>query len=159
MTQPTVGRVVWFWPASDEQLALPRFGQPLAAHVAAVSEDGGTVNLQVIDANGYAHARQDVPFFDGGHPGGQSYADWMPYQRAQHAQRAKQDAEHPDPAPLGCIGFSEPVGDGGGGIKMPTEQSEPPLFYTTQPGPDTNYETVTTPSDGAKPEFANTSAN
>ena len=88
MTQPTVGRVVWFWPSPDEQLALPRSGQPLAAHVAAVSEDGSTVNLQVIDANGHAHARQDVPFCEGGLlPGRQSYADWMPYQRAQHAKQ------------------------------------------------------------------------
>ena len=88
MTQPTVGRVVWFWPSADEQMALPRHGQPLAAHVAAVSEDGSTVNLQVIDANGHAHARQDVPFCEGGLlPGRQSYADWMPYQRAQHAKQ------------------------------------------------------------------------
>ena len=87
MTQPTVGRVVWFWPSIGEQMALPRPGQPLAAHVAAVSEDGSTVNLQVIDANGHAHARQDVPFYEGGHPGGQSYADWMPFQRAQHAKQ------------------------------------------------------------------------
>ena len=93
MTQPTVGRVVWFWPSINELLALPRAGQPLAAHVAAVSEDGSTVNLQVIDANGYAHACQDVPFFEGGHPDGRSYADWMPYQRAQHAKN--------ESAPLG----------------------------------------------------------
>ena len=96
MTQPTVGRVVWFWPAPDEQLALPRSGQPLAAHVAAVSEDGSTVNLQVIDANGYANACQDVPFVQ---PNclppafGGSYAEWMPYQRAQHAKN--------ESAPLG----------------------------------------------------------
>ena len=48
MTQPTVGRVVWFWPSINELLALPRAGQPLAAHVAAVSDDGSTVTLQVI---------------------------------------------------------------------------------------------------------------
>ena len=88
MTQPTVGRVVWFWPSADEQMALPRHGQPLAAHVASVSEDVSTVNLQVIDANGHAHARQEVPFCEGGLlPGGQSYADWMPCQRAQHAKQ------------------------------------------------------------------------
>ncbi|HOV58161.1 MAG TPA: hypothetical protein PLN91_09810 [Rhodanobacteraceae bacterium] len=121
MTQPTVGRVVWFWPSSNEQLAFPREGQPLAAHVAAVSEDGFTVNLQVIDANGHAHARQDVPFFEDGGAAGFSYACWN--------------------------------------VEAQPVESEPPLFYTTQAGPDTNYETVTTPSDGAKPEFANTSAN
>ena len=93
MTQPTVGRVVWFWPSADEQMALPREGQPLAAHVAAVSEDGSTVNLQVIDANGHAHARQEVPFCEGGLlPGRQSYADWMPCQRAQHAKQETDSA-------------------------------------------------------------------
>ena len=51
-----------------------------------MSEDGSTVNLQVIDANGHAHARQDVPFIDGGAVGF-SYAGWMPYQRAQHAKQ------------------------------------------------------------------------
>ena len=137
MTQPTVGRVVWFWPSSVEQLALPRDGQPLAAHVAAVSEDGSTVNLQVIDANGYAHARQNVPFIGDGGAAGFSYACWMPYQRAQHA---KQEA-----ATLG--------------IASAAETSVDPSLSTTQAGPDTNYETVTTPSDGADPEFSNTSAN
>ena len=101
MTQPTVGRVVWFWPSADEQMALPRHGQPLAAHVAAVSEDGSTVNLQVIDANGHAHARQEVPFCEGGLlPGGQSYADWMPYQRAQHAKANASMEPTDNPVPL-----------------------------------------------------------
>ena len=145
MTQPTVGRVVWFWPSADEQMALPRHGQPLAAHVAAVSEDGSTVNLQVIDANGHAHARQEVPFCEGGLlPGRQSYADWMPYQRAQHA---KQDAGHPDPAPLGCSDSPSP------NVEAQPVESEP------KAGPDTDYSTVTTPSSGEEPEFANTSAN
>ena len=153
MTQPTVGRVVWFWPSADEQMALPREGQPLAAHVAAVSEDGSTVNLQVIDANGHAHARQDVPFVQPNYlpPAfGGSYAEWMPYQRAQHA---KQDAERPAPAPLGCSDSPSPY------VEAQPVESEPSRFATTQAGPDTNYETVTTPSDGAKPKFANTSAN
>lgn len=106
MTQPTVGRVVWFWPSPDEQLALPRSGQPLAAHVAAVSEDGRTVNLQVIDANGHAHARQDVPFFEGGRLEGESYADWMPFAVPASAappgepegQPAEESAKASDPA-------------------------------------------------------------
>ena len=144
MTQPTVGRVVWFWPSSVEQLALPRDGQPLAAHVAAVSEDGSAVNLQVIDANGHAHARQDVPFIEGGYPDDLSYADWMPYQRAQHAKNE-----------------AAPLGDSDSPSMAPEEPSVVDLsrFATTQAGPDTNYETVTTPSNGAKPKFSNTSAN
>ena len=153
MTQPTVGRVVWFWPSINELLALPRAGQPLAAHVAAVSEDGSTVNLQVIDANGYANACQDVPFVQ---PNclppafGGSYAEWMPYQRAQHA---KQDAECSAPALFGCSDSPSL------NVEAQPVESEPSRFATTQAGPDTNYETVTTPSDGVKPKFANTSAN
>ena len=144
MTQPTVGRVVWFWPSSVEQLALPRDGQPLAAHVAAVSEDGSAVNLQVIDANGHAHARQDVPFIGDGGAAGFSYACWMPYQRAQHAKNeaaALCNSDSPSTAP------EEP------------SVVDLSRFATTQARPDTNYETVTTPSDGADPEFSNTSDN
>lgn len=146
MTQPTVGRVVWFWPSIGEQMALPRPGQPLAAHVAAVSEDGSTVNLQVIDAYGYAHARQDVPFFEGVHPVGHSYADWMPYQRAQHAKN--------DVAPLGCSDSPSPAVDETG--------VEPSRLATTQAAPDTNYETVTTPSaldGGGEDRFSDAIAN
>ena len=150
MTQPTVGRVVWFWPAPDEQLALPRSGQPLAAHVAAVSEDGSTVNLQVIDANGHAHARQDVPFFEGGHPDGRSYADWMPYQRAQHA---KQDMEHPDPAPLGGSDSPSP------NVEARPVEPEQSSLATTEASPGADYSTVTTPGPGEESELSDASAN
>lgn len=146
MTQPTVGRVLWFWPSPDEQMALPRAGQPLAAHVAAVSEDGSTVNLQVIDAYGYAHARQDVPFFEVVALVGHSYADWMPYQRAQHAKN--------DVAPLGCSDSPSPAVDETG--------VEPSRLATTQAAPDTNYETVTTPSaldGGGEDRFSDAIAN
>lgn len=150
MTQPTVGRVVWFWPSINELLALPRAGQPLAAHVAAVSDDGSTVTLQVIDANGYAHARQDVPFFEGGHPDGRSYADWMPYQRAQHA---KQDAERPNPAPPGCSDGPSP------NVEAQPAESGPPSFATTEASPGTDYSTATTPSPGEESETSDASAN
>ena len=150
MTQPTVGRVVWFWPSINELLALPRAGQPLAAHVAAVSEDGSTVNLQVIDANGYAHACQDVPFFEGGHPDGRSYADWMPYQRAQHA---KQDTEHPDPAPLGGSDSPSP------NVEARPVEPEQSSLATTEASPGADYSTVTTPGPGEESELSDASAN
>ena len=143
MTQPTVGRVVWFWPSHEEQMALPPARQPLAAHVAAVSEDGSTVNLQVIDANGYAHARQDVPFYEGGHPGGQSYADWMPFQRLQHAKN--------EAAQIGSSDSPSMAVDERSVEAPPVEVSR---FATTQATPDTNYETATTP---AKPSAGGSS--
>ena len=102
---------------------MPRDGQPLAAHVAAVSEDGATVNLQVIDANGHAHARQDVPFYEGGHSGGESYADWMPYQRAQHALEE------------------------GAAVARPPSEVEDARFVNSVAGPDTDYRTATTAAD------------
>ena len=153
MTQPTVGRVVWFWPSINELLVLPRAGQPLAAHVAAVSDDGSTVTLQVIDANGYANARKDVPFVQ---PNclppafGGSYAEWMPYQRAQHA---KPDAERPNPAPPGCSDGPSP------NVEAQPAESGPPSFATTEASPGADYSTVTTPSPGEESETSNTSAN
>ena len=153
MTQPTVGRVVWFWPAPDEQLALPRPGQPLAAHVAAVSEDGSTVNLQVIDANGYANACQDVPFVQ---PNclppafGGSYAEWMPYQRAQHA---KQDAECSAPALFGCSDSPSP------NVEARPVEPEQSSLAATEASPGADYSTVTTPGPGEESELSDASAN
>ena len=162
MTQPTVGRVVWFWPSHEEQMALPPAGQPLAAHVAAVSEDGSTVNLQVIDANGHPHARQDVLFFDQGPIPEVSSACWMPYQRAQHAKQETGDANRATSvAPWNAT--DQATGVGGvidsakaadtDGAESP-EGQYPPRFATTQATADTNYETVATP---AKPSAGGSS--
>ena len=148
MTQPTVGLVVWFWPSPNEQLAFPREGQPLAAHVAAVSEDGFTVNLQVIDANGHAHARQDVPFFEDGGAAGFSYACWI--QRAQHA---KQDAECSAPALFGCSDSPSL------NVEAQPVESEQSSLATTEASPGADYSTVTTPGPGEESELSDASAN
>lgn len=131
-TPVTVGRVVYYWPSADDQLQHPRPGQPLAANVAAVSEDGGSVNLHVIDANGFAHSRLEVPFVQADKlpPAVGSYAAWMPYQIAQAAKSVSDVADPvvetktysdgsaatgvaplPDTSPAEQAGQAEPTGD------------------------------------------------
>jgi len=86
--KPTIGRIVWFYPAANTATSgfvHPDEGQPLAGIVAKVNEDG-TLMLGVFDADGAPVIRlgpvpliqegQDVP--EGGH-----YATWMPYQIVQ----------------------------------------------------------------------------
>lgn len=83
MIKPTVGRVVWFFPISQDQ--LPKNGkEPLAAMITCVWSDT-CVNLVVFDANGHPHGgytsvllhQEGSPIPDGGY-----YATWMPYQKA-----------------------------------------------------------------------------
>lgn len=93
MIKPTVGRVVWFHPASNvatSGFAHPDAGEPLAAIVARVLSDR-IVNLTVFDALGVPHSRTAVQLVQEGDPvpGGGYYATWMPYQISQ----AKKDAD------------------------------------------------------------------
>lgn len=81
--EPSIGRMVWYYPGAREN--TPRCGdQPHSAQVVAVW--GRTcVNLAIHDANGQAYAKTSVNLY---HPdavpdwqqrqGG--YATWMPYQ-------------------------------------------------------------------------------
>lgn len=86
--EPTVGCVVWYRPASDEDgpHGQHKGDQPLAAHVAAVNDDG-TINLMVIEQSGTPFGRTAVPLVQEGDnipPG--AYAEWMPYQKGQAAK-------------------------------------------------------------------------
>jgi hypothetical protein len=88
--QPTVGRVVWFFPHETDD--LHRFGsvqdkEPLAAHVAKVWNDT-LVNLMVIDPDGNPTNRTSVYLVPSDHPSdapapASSYATWMPFQKGQ----------------------------------------------------------------------------
>ncbi len=76
---PTPGRIVWYYPAANDN--LPRVGaQPLAAIVAGVWGDR-CVNLAVFDANGDVQRRPSVHLVqpDEERPSG-AHATWMPYQ-------------------------------------------------------------------------------
>lgn len=85
MIKPTVGRVVWYHPASDEVI-IHHPDQPLAAHIAYVWSDT-MVDLMVIDHNGVPHAKANVRLVgddDYGFcaPKFESWCEWMPYQKA-----------------------------------------------------------------------------
>lgn len=87
MIKPTVGRVVWFYPSAQDQIAK-NGKEPLAAIVSCVWSDT-CVNLAVFDANGRPAEggrtsvlliQDDAPIPDG------YYATWMPYQQGQAAK-------------------------------------------------------------------------
>ncbi len=86
MIEPTPGRVVWFWPAPNDNIPALS-GRPLAALVAAVHSDR-YINLSVIDAYGNHHSRQSVFLAqpeDEATPAS-GFAQWMPYQLGQAAK-------------------------------------------------------------------------
>jgi hypothetical protein len=79
MIEPTVGRVVWFWPNRADASALGSdVTQPLAAHVAYVHN---SVNFMVIGPTGHPQPRLSVDLVQEGDTA--SYCEWMPYQVGQ----------------------------------------------------------------------------
>lgn len=90
---PTVGRVVWFYPApksGEAGFVCNESGGPYAAIVARVWNDR-MVNLAVIDANGTLHSRTSVRLVQGDEPAPDSaFCGWMPFQKGQ---AAKQDTQ------------------------------------------------------------------
>lgn len=83
MIKPTVGRVVWYYPAgrSHEE-------QPNTASIAFVHRDT-LINVGGFDHNGIPFADTSVLLHQDptsyGNPGGGSWAKWMPYQVGQAA--------------------------------------------------------------------------
>ena len=79
---PTPGRIVWFYPAPNDNIPVLA-GQPLAAIIAAVHSDR-YINLSVIDAYGHHHSAQSVYLAQ---PDDEAvpvrHAEWMPYQLSQ----------------------------------------------------------------------------
>lgn len=94
--KPTVGRVVWFYPAlnsAEQGFCRVSDGEPLAAIIARVWNDR-LVNLTVFDANGVPHSRTSVQLVQDGdlaNPNGY-YAQWMPYQQGQAQKTAIAEA-------------------------------------------------------------------
>ena len=83
MIKPTVGRVVWYFPAGVSHTEAP-----LAAIIAKVLSDT-TVNLAIFESNGATRGEIGVLLVqdDGyGNPGGGSWCGWMPYQNGQAAK-------------------------------------------------------------------------
>lgn len=84
MIQPTIGRVVWFFPSGHQH-----GHQPHAALIAHVWSDT-CVNLAIFNANGqpYADPPTSVLLVQDGNevPSGGNYCTWMPYQKGQAAK-------------------------------------------------------------------------
>jgi len=86
---PTVGRVVWFYPASntaESGFVRNESGGPYAAIIARVWSDK-LVNLSVFDANGTPHSRTSVALVQGDDAAPDyAFCGWMPFQRGQAAK-------------------------------------------------------------------------
>lgn len=85
--EPTVGRVVLYWPHRTDPLVKWTEGQPLAAHVAHLNVDG-TINLMVIGMDGSSHGRKSVELVQHGYPNpdDRSFCRWMEFQIGQAAK-------------------------------------------------------------------------
>lgn len=85
MITPTIGRKVWFWPVSEQQMMQHSPDQALDATIIYVHSDSH-VNLHIIDHNGREHVRINMFLFpdaDITKRPGSSCATWMPYQQGQ----------------------------------------------------------------------------
>ena len=88
MIKPTVGRVVWFYPAGSANKE-----QPLAAIIAHVWSDT-CVNLAVFDANGISSNQTSVFLWPGeGEAPTSLFAEWMPYQKEQAAKTEQLESQ------------------------------------------------------------------
>jgi hypothetical protein len=83
MIKPTVGRVVWFHPATNSKSANFAPGSVCAGIIALVHSDN-CVNLGVLDTKGVSHSKMSVPLIQDGEtpPENGFYCEWMPYQKA-----------------------------------------------------------------------------
>ena len=100
---PTVGRQVWYFGGAENPGKQVPEGVPLAATVAYVHPNG-KLNLQVIDSEGIAHSRLNVPLAQDDEKFTIAHAEWMPYQKQKAAEWDK-----PEPVVEGP-GF-EPTGE------------------------------------------------
>lgn len=112
--QPTVGRVVHFYPSIEDPLWVS--GRPLAAIVAYVWSDS-CVNLAIFDSNGVSTNRTSVYLVQPGNerPSG-GFCEWMPYQKGQAAKTEALErqligvdlASGPDQSVVGPVGQKLP---------------------------------------------------
>lgn len=79
MIKPTVGRVVWYYPAGK----TPESDQPHAAQIAYVWSDT-CINIGFFDQNGIAKNATSVLLYNEEMPlPTTNYCCWMPYQLGQ----------------------------------------------------------------------------
>jgi hypothetical protein len=108
---PTVGRIMHLRLPNPAGIPC-RVGEPLAAQVAAVLDDGRAVNIGFLDWNGAHRDMQSVPVVQIGNtePGG-PFVTWMDYQHNMAVREAKREAEKNAP-PSTVIGGGVPPVDG-----------------------------------------------
>ena len=87
MIEPTVGRIVNFWPGLGFAGVRHDTTKPLAAIVVHVFT-AQLVNLTVLDSEGLPMREANVPLLQGNdkREPGQRCAEWMPYQKGQAAK-------------------------------------------------------------------------
>lgn len=89
--EPTVGRIVWFYPTPQDSRNKGRGEQPLAAIIVHVNDDA-TLNLNVNGALGGVTPCLGIPIAQSDDDQkeyqrhGMAYAAWMPYQKGQAAR-------------------------------------------------------------------------
>jgi len=129
ITPPTIGRRVHFWPAGVHLAALSVFDptQPCDAGVIYVWGDR-MVNLDVTGPSGSKLAACSVTFVQPGDepPVGQSYAEWMPYQKQQAAEGTAVKLIELTPAPLILPVATVTYGDGAQVTGVPPLPPESP---------------------------------
>jgi len=88
--EPTVGRVVWYYPANGDS------NKPCAALVANV-HDETHIAVGYLDHIGQAHSASFVPLIQEGEarPYGRDHCTWMPYQVGQAKKHAEPAAASP----------------------------------------------------------------
>lgn len=96
MISPSIGRVVWYWPADPENRDYPS-DQPQAAIIVHVWTDR-RVNLFIMPECRSGYNKQGVRLLQDGdeRPQMGAFAEWMPYQKAV-ASGAIQPTLHAQP--------------------------------------------------------------
>ena len=93
MIKPTIGRVVWYWPAATETDICSGGEQALPALIAHVHNDT-CVNIGGFDSNGQPFARPNVYLHQEEIPRPtDDFAEWMPYQKDQAAKTEQAEVE------------------------------------------------------------------
>ena len=85
--EPTIGRVVWYWPAT-----LPAYDQgqfdkttPYTAQICYVHKDG-KINIAGFKHDGNPFICRGIELHQGEGDAPPNYAQWMPYQKGQAAK-------------------------------------------------------------------------
>ena len=86
--EPTIGRVVWFWPRTYMATDSGNLGkdQPYTAQVCFVHKNGA-INVAGYRHDGTHFTAQSVHLVQDGDEAPEGpYAEWMPYQKGQAAK-------------------------------------------------------------------------